>query len=196
MAWDDKELLSKINSLCDYHKWKLRDGTKNPNADDVTKYIFDLKDGPSCYGYLRAVDFFSKKLIVALKRLEQKQRPLIGVVVPSSTKKKVSEGLCAVMSNINQFMVKEKCEFIFHRECLTRAETVSKNAHGGNRSMEKHLDSITVEDSFIDKSKRILLLDDVSTTGNTIKACKELLKQNGAGDIIMLTLAQTALEDE
>lgn len=43
------------------------------------------------------------------------------------------------------------------------------------------------------KGARILLLDDVITTGNTINACAKLLKENGASSVIGLSVARTIL---
>lgn len=39
--------------------------------------------------------------------------------------------------------------------------------------------------------KRILLIDDVFTTGTTVNECAKVLRQAGAGDIFVLTLART-----
>lgn len=41
------------------------------------------------------------------------------------------------------------------------------------------------------ENARILLIDDVMTTGATIDACVHLLKKNGAQDVHVLTLART-----
>lgn len=42
------------------------------------------------------------------------------------------------------------------------------------------------------KGKRILLVDDVYTTGATVRECSKILKKSGAKDICVLTLARTA----
>jgi predicted amidophosphoribosyltransferase len=42
--------------------------------------------------------------------------------------------------------------------------------------------------------KRVLLVDDVVTTGATLGACAQLLYQAGAGEVICLTLARSSLE--
>lgn len=41
------------------------------------------------------------------------------------------------------------------------------------------------------KGKRILLVDDVYTTGATVRECSKVLKKNGAKDVCILTLART-----
>jgi ComF family protein len=39
-------------------------------------------------------------------------------------------------------------------------------------------------------SKRIILIDDIYTTGSTANECSRLLKNNGASEIIVVTLAK------
>ncbi len=40
------------------------------------------------------------------------------------------------------------------------------------------------------KNKKIILLDDIYTTGSTANACAKLLKENGAKEIIVVTIAK------
>jgi predicted amidophosphoribosyltransferase len=41
--------------------------------------------------------------------------------------------------------------------------------------------------------KRVILVDDVLTTGATTSACARLLRQNGAGEVCVWTLARGLL---
>lgn len=58
---------------------------------------------------------------------------------------------------------------------LTRKETTDPSHKCNNRSLEKHLSTIELNDPTIIKGQKILLLDDVKTTGNTLNACKKML---------------------
>ena len=40
------------------------------------------------------------------------------------------------------------------------------------------------------EGKKILLIDDVYTTGSTVKECSEILMKNGAEEVAVLTLAR------
>lgn len=194
--WDDNILITKINHLCDYNKWKLGNGEKNPNADKVTGYILDIKDGPSASHFDKAKIFFAGKLMVALQKLSAEQLPEVIAIVPSSTKGKESPGLSEISVATIEMLKPKGINIQFLPNCLARTISVSKNSTGGNRSIEKHLSSIRVSEKNVVKGRRILLLDDVSTTGNSIQACKRILQQNGASDVIMLVLGQTVLENE
>lgn len=195
--WDDDLLTTEINHLCAYHKWKLRDGSRNPNADKVTRYVLDIKDGPKEKGnFDSAKTFFASRLAAALLRLTEEQYPHFIAIVPSSTKGKESPGLCQIVEDVIAKLAKSNIRIQFLPDCLIRYADVSKNASGGNRNIEKHLGSIKVGDKKLIKGKRILLIDDVATTGNSIQACKSILKSAGAGNVIMLVLGQTVFENE
>ncbi len=43
---------------------------------------------------------------------------------------------------------------------------------------------------------RVLLIDDVTTSGNSLRACRDILLQNGAKKVYMLALGRTATENE
>ena len=46
------------------------------------------------------------------------------------------------------------------------------------------------------RGKRVLLIDDIVTTGETLKECARVLKGAGAADVLALTLARTREQDE
>lgn len=50
--------------------------------------------------------------------------------------------------------------------------------------------AFAVTDGHLVKNRRILLVDDVMTTGATVQACAATLRKSGARDIHILTLAR------
>ena len=73
---------------------------------------------------------------------------------------------------------------------LKRVKDVGRNSQkGSDRSIEKHLDTIKVNNRSLN-NKNILLIDDVLTTGNSLKAGKRLLRESGAKNVQCLALAQ------
>lgn len=63
-------------------------------------------------------------------------------------------------------------------------------AHGGDRSKYLHLQSIEVVDDIDMSQDIILLMDDVTTTGNSLYACKEILLNHGAKNVEMFALGK------
>lgn len=75
--------------------------------------------------------------------------------------------------------------------CLVRHTTIPKLACGGDRRVEVHLGSIGVAGVHLVRNREVLLLDDITSTGNSFKACRILLEQNGAVLVKCLALART-----
>lgn len=195
MTWEDEDLLGKVNHLYVYHKWWLGQGQRNPKANQVSRYVCDVKDGPNSRNFQRAVSFFAKRLVAAVKVLRDDQLPSSVVLVPSSSKETISEGLMAVASQACEMLAVGGIIISEEYNCLCRHTSVEKNAHGGSRGKNKHLKSIRVVNRKFRSGERILLLDDVATTGNTLIACRDILAAAGAKEVIMLALTQTAFEE-
>lgn len=51
--------------------------------------------------------------------------------------------------------------------------------------------SLKINDKYIIENKKILLIDDVITTGVTIHECSKILKQAGADSIVVVSIART-----
>jgi predicted amidophosphoribosyltransferase len=74
---------------------------------------------------------------------------------------------------------------------LVRTQKVEKLAHGGPRGIDIHLNSITVECPRNLSGRRLMILDDVMTTGNSLVACRQLLLDAGADEVICAAMSQT-----
>lgn len=75
--------------------------------------------------------------------------------------------------------------------CLVRSRAIPKQAQGGVRSVERHLRTIEVRQVEMISGREVLLLDDVSTTGRSLEACKQLLLAAGAAAVKCAVLGQT-----
>ncbi|MDB2388265.1 phosphoribosyltransferase family protein [Alphaproteobacteria bacterium] len=73
-------------------------------------------------------------------------------------------------------------------KCLVRTKKVAKKGKGGDRDKSVDLNSIITNNSNIFKDKSILLLDDVALTGNSMRACSEILKKSGAKRVSKLAI--------
>lgn len=162
-----------VVSLGNYHPYKIA-GVKNPDFDSYSGKILDVKG-------LTAVTIleFSKKI-----------HPLIDddiciCYVPSSDSEKTDTG-------IRRLAIKLAIGLrVDATGCLIRHTSIEKLATGGNRDKQRHLDSIKVCNKSLIRNKRVLLIDDVTTSHNSLFACKQLLLEAGVAEVYCLALGQT-----
>ncbi|MCC8966718.1 hypothetical protein H8A95_31435 [Bradyrhizobium sp. Pear76] len=76
-------------------------------------------------------------------------------------------------------------------EVLIRQKPVAKLANGGSRDKDNHLKSIIVKSPNLIRGRRVLLLDDVVSTGGSMRACRELLLSAGARAVHCAALGKT-----
>lgn len=81
-------------------------------------------------------------------------------------------------------------------ECLVRFERINKLATGGDRGIERHLNSMRVEHSELIQGREVLLLDDVTTSGNSLSAGRQLLLKAGAKRVKCMVLGRTTRSEE
>jgi len=79
--------------------------------------------------------------------------------------------------------------------CLVRHTKIQKLSAGGERSMAVHLNSINVTQTEILAGRAVILMDDVMTTGTSLRACKQLLIEAGAESVQCLALGRTPLQN-
>jgi len=79
-------------------------------------------------------------------------------------------------------------------DVLSRAFEIPKKAIDGSRDLPVEIESLTVRNKSIVKGRQVLLLDDVTTTGTSLKAGKYLLERAGVALIALLALAKTQRE--
>jgi predicted amidophosphoribosyltransferase len=108
------------------------------------------------------------------------------VTVPSHDPAKAIGGLALLAGELAA-----ACGCVDASTCLVRVKKISKLAHGGDRSKDIHLQSITVANHHLIRGRDVLLLDDVAKTGNSLEACAELLFKAGASSVECATIGKT-----
>lgn len=76
------------------------------------------------------------------------------------------------------------------RTAYTRQHRAGMDERGRLESVEK---SFFVEKPRLVEGEKILLVDDVFTTGATVSACAEVLKKAGAGEVFVFTIARAVM---
>lgn len=159
---------------------------KNDKFDKASGFILSLKT-PSNRDFQAAVAHFGKVLTQAFGLLGNMGTADV-IVVPSSKAGRVSDGL--------ERVVKKACDadkrLRYRPGAIRRIKDIDKLANGGNRSVDVHYNSLEYKQTS-KSSSVIILVDDVSTTGNSLIACAELVKANqpGVTDIIGFVLGKT-----
>jgi hypothetical protein len=74
---------------------------------------------------------------------------------------------------------------------LERFKSVLPAHSGGDRSVNIHLNSIKVNHPELILNKDVWVLDDVITTGNSMKACEALLRKSGAKNVYWFSMGKT-----
>lgn len=170
-----------IYYIGEYHPYWLS-GEKNPNFNKVNGgYILDLKENNK-----NGIRYFVNKIEEEFKKYSNIDEFNIITIVPSSKKNVISEGLKTLVNAIA-----ENYDCMEYVQCLNRNRTVEKKANGGLRSKQLEIDTIDAINKKRINRANILLFDDVTTTGKSLIACKEILIKNGAKNVICIALGKT-----
>lgn len=158
-----------------YHKYWLdkERKIKNPLFDVFSGKILDLKEGK-----MSAIKYFYNLLDAEICK------NVTMCVVPSSNSSKLITGISMLAELLAQNGRMDKVYF------LRRNKNIDKLALGGRRDMQIHLQSISAMQEIDITGDIVLLMDDVTTTGNSLYACKEILVQAGAEHVEMFALGK------
>lgn len=159
---------------CDNYEPFKKNGMTNPNFNTASKILLNVKEDQA-----PSVDFYFKHLESLL------EQGIVVVTVPGHDPASTVSGIKTISKKLS------KNNRIDGSSCLVRTIKISKLSKGGDRSVEVHLNSITVKNPELFRGKDVLLLDDITTSGNSLKACKQLLLKAGAKRVQMLALGKT-----
>jgi predicted amidophosphoribosyltransferase len=166
---------NEIVVYSNYHKyWLDRDRKiKNPLFDIYSGRILDLKEGKK-----QAVNYFYNLINAEINE------DVTICVVPSSNMDKLVTGI----SMLGEMLANNRrIDKVYY---LRRIESIDKLAYGGNRSINVHMNTISTLDDMDISGDIVLLMDDVTTTGNSLYACKEILLSKGAQTVEMFALGK------
>lgn len=153
------------------------------NKEDVIyseKILGGLKD---CN--LLEINFFSEYLNNLID--DDYDENLVICCVPSS---KANNFMSGVHNVINEVCKKRK--FINGYDFLIRTEDVKKkHLQSGIRTKEKDIETIQIKKSNLFKEKKVLLIDDILTSGNSIYVCRDKIKVEEPLDISLFVFGIT-----
>ncbi len=170
----------------EYHPFS-KNGQRNPlfNESLDSKKLLDFKDASSSK-HKSAVTYFTGKFqnYCAKAGIKLSGFDLVSIV-PSSKQYMYSVGLNSLLSTVCKDVV------AYHPNLLIRHIPIQSMHSGGYRSLDTHYNSVFVNPDIKILGSKVLLLDDITTTGFTIEACSGLLQQAGASDVIRIALGKS-----
>lgn len=170
----------------EYHSYRIG-GEKNPRFDEASKKMLDLKD-PKDPKHGDAVKHFGDRVAKGLARHVGKDEKFVVAIVPGHLKDSLSVGLRSI---VKQHLL-PSFKVVNTKNPLRRFKDAEKRATGGDRSPKSIIDTVTVVDGIVPKGSKVILLDDVTTTGTSLRTCAEILREAGAGKVVCVALMQTA----
>jgi len=157
--------------------------------DKLSEEILILKDLPSKVPFSEEVKdlvnrFAGTFVKYVLRNLDSEASDYIFCSVPSHQS--------GTENKNGIYMLSKWCKSIrdyYDKDILVREEAIESLHSGGNRDIQVHLESIKVNKNV--KGKKIVIMDDVTTTGNSLEACKILLEKAGAKEVILFSFSKT-----
>ena len=136
------------------------------------------------YYYKKAIDYFTNQLHAILSDTEE----YVICVMPTHAVGTAPSGIRTI--------AKRLCSppIIDGTDVISRVFEIPKKAIGGSRDLQLEIESLTLRNESIVKGRQVLLLDDVTTTGTSLKAGKYILERAGVALIALLALAKTQQE--
>ena len=177
----------KIYSLGYYHPEHGKDGKIHVDRGAHTLSISAVKKGISSNNdqyYIEKSEYIYRKL----EQLLAHGFPIS--IVPSCDPDTLFDGLVYL---IRKLASDDRCDAT---SCLVRHTRIIPSEiawrHGQDRNdIHRHLNSIKVMNESLFRSSVVLLLDDITTTGTSLLACRNLLLDKGASEVICLALGIT-----
>lgn len=158
-----------------YHRYWNPDKTRNQAFDMFSGRILDVKDKKE-----KGISYFFNQLD------EEICKDVTICVVPSHTEGNHNDsGIAELARRLARNGRVDKVDF------LIRKKTIDKLAYGGCRDIRVQLDSLGVNENMTVEGDVVLIVDDVTTSGASLEACREILLQSGAKRVAMLALGQS-----
>lgn len=173
--WEDASENGQVVLCGFYHRYWNIDRTRNQAFDMFSGRILDVKEKKE-----KGISYFYRQLD------EEICKNVTICVVPSHVKSdKNDSGIAELARRLAQNGRIDKIDY------LKRIRTIDKLAYGGSRDIKVQLASLDVNPDMTVEGDVVLIVDDVTTSGASLEAAKELLLEHGANRVAMLALGQS-----
>lgn len=168
---------NEIYFLDYYHPYRDYNGQPNPAFNSFSGLVLDLKENKH-----NSIRHFAE----ALRDIFDRRHSNFTIcTVPSHDPATNHSGIISVAQQLlNKFRIDGT-------GCLVRTRPINKLATGGVRSVNVHLQSIMLKNKHLITRQNVVILDDVTTSGNSLLACKKIIEGANPISVIMFSIAKT-----
>ena len=149
----------------------------------IKKAIYKYKYGKKAYMYKA----FGNLLVQTMKRHKEIEFDFV-VPVPLHRSRMIDRGF-----NQSELLAKYISKYynipLNTKNLIRKRKTKAQNKLNGIERQNNIKDAFATKNGQIFKGKRILLIDDIYTTGITVDECSKVLLQSGSKGVVVLTLA-------
>ena len=147
--------------------------------------ILALKFQEKPYIY-KTIAYFLKNMQKSLEKLKKYD---IIIIVPVSNKRKLERGYdqCELIAK----EISKNFNIQYNEKCLLKNRNIQPQSLLTKEERIKNVENVySVKNQEKIINKKILLIDDIYTTGSTVNECSRILKQAGGKNIGILTIAK------
>ena len=92
---------------------------------------------------------------------------------------------------VNSFNQKSNNKMIYAKDVLLKNKNIKPQSTKNAKKRRKDVEGIySIKNNIVIKNKKIIIFDDIYTTGSTVNECKKTLLINGAKEVGICTLAR------
>lgn len=210
---DKKKYLNKTDNgvyyLNEYIPKDKLDEYEGDERIDFSNQILNFKEDNGDSVYLLTNDLERSIANLSNNIIPENIKKLVLIAVPPSKVKKLKKSsmrksIDSIEASFNRGkLIKEygcNKEIINYKDLIKRIEDVPTAHLGeGRASPEQHIDSMKCcENNLSNENIAYIVLDDITTTGNTMKACNEILLNHGVNEnnIYNFVLGATVGDDD
>lgn len=151
----------------------------------IRKLILDYKFNEKSYLYKTFSSFLTKDE----KIFEKIQKYDTIIPVPISKKRKKDRGYNQSMLIAKEISLKTKVNLL--NNCLIKTKNIVEQSKLNKEDRLENIQGVyELKNKQIIENKKILLIDDIYTTGSTVNECSKILKQGNPNKIGILVLAK------
>ncbi len=156
-----------------------------PYSPMIRKYILEYKFQEKAY----LCDVFVNFIIKNQKLFKKIQSYDIIIPVPISKKRDKERGYNQSLLIANKLAKKTKLNLVTN--CIYKIKHTTAQSKLNHDEREKNVQNVyAIKNQQILKNKKILLLDDIYTTGNTVNACSKVLLEGEPKTVGVFVLAK------